>query len=177
LTVSRGLAIAGSRLFISVYVIGGFMPNWCENCLKIDAPMEVKKQIIADCITPDEYGRPRLDFEKIVPVSDSEKANLVHLDMWGTKWNSVDCSIDDEPPKEGPLEIDMMTAWSPPIPILKALIEKYHCHAELAYYEPGMNFRGIASGNWQDGEALVADQSWDMTDKDYAELDLLPSAD
>jgi hypothetical protein len=85
-----------------------------------------------------------------------------------------DCSFDDETTETAPLEVDLMTAWEPPVPILVALVNRYHCHAELAYYEPGMNYRGFAVADWQDGETLWDDQSWDMTEKDWQELDLLP---
>jgi hypothetical protein len=37
-----------------------------------------------------------------------------------------------------------------------------------------MNYRGFAVADWQDGEALWDDQSWDMTEADWQELDLLP---
>jgi hypothetical protein len=48
------------------------MPNWCENNLRIYADRETRQKILSECISPDEHNRPRLDFEKIVPIGDIE---------------------------------------------------------------------------------------------------------
>jgi hypothetical protein len=146
---------------------------YCENNLRIDADLETKRKILAECVSVDKEGERFLDFEKIIPIGEVKDWYSQRCGKWGTKWNSIDCYLD-ETASAAPLEMDFLTAWGPPVPILVALVSKYHCHAELAYYEPGMNYRGFAVADWQDGEALWDDQSWDMTEKDWAELDLLP---
>jgi len=40
----------------------------------------------------------------------------------------------------------------------------------LEYHEGGVGFRGVATAQWQDGEVLLDDQYWDMTDDDLKEL-------
>jgi hypothetical protein len=115
-----------------------------------------------------------LDFEKIVPIGDVPDWYERHIEKWGTKWNSVDCYFDETVKEREPLEIDFMTAWSPPIPIIKALAEKYHCSVRLSYFETGLAFRGIATAEWKDGEVQLDDCYRDMTDADFRELGLLP---
>ncbi|MDR3266967.1 MAG: hypothetical protein LBT24_05285 [Tannerella sp.] len=152
------------------------MPNWCENNLRIDADEDTKQKILTECISLDEYGNNRLDFEKIVPVGDVEDWYDKHIEKWGTKWNSCDCIID-ETVSTGPLEIDMMTAWSPPVPIVVALVEKYHCAARLEYYECGMAFRGEYICRWViDHVVADVEKDWNMTESDFRELGLLKSA-
>jgi hypothetical protein len=48
------------------------MPNWCENNLRIYANRETRRRILAECVSPDEYHKPRLDFEKLIPIGDIE---------------------------------------------------------------------------------------------------------
>ena len=77
-----------------------------------------------------------------------------HVDNWGTKWDAScdDRKIEDDLPKDWKdydddkvCEINYYfeTAWSPPIPIVKKLLEKYpKLNITLYYYEPGMCFAG-----------------------------------
>jgi ABC-type polysaccharide/polyol phosphate transport system ATPase subunit len=70
--------------------------------------------------------------------------------------------------------MDFFTAWSPPVPIIKKLAELHKDFTfRLEYYETGMSFRGITTTKWQDGEVLLEDTCWNMTDKDFEELGLL----
>lgn len=147
------------------------MPNWCENCLRIYADDETRQKILSECVSLDEYRKPRLDFEKLIPVGDAEDWYGQRIEKWGTKWNSADCVIDEG--YEDPLEIDLMTAWSPPVPIISAIAGKYRCYVRLEYYEAGMAFRGEASAAWKDGEVVLEDKSWDMAESDFKELGLL----
>jgi hypothetical protein len=55
------------------------MPNWCENNLRIDADLATKRKILTECVSPDEYGHRRLDFEKIVPVGEVPDWYAQHL--------------------------------------------------------------------------------------------------
>jgi len=123
--------------------------------------------ILKKYVRKDERGEKIFDFEKITPVGDIPDWHGQRLEKWGTKWVGYDLNIGDS-------VLDFFTAWSPPIPIIKKLAE---LHKDLVfcleYYETGMAFRGYATAKWQDGEALLDDQCWDMTENDFKELGLL----
>lgn len=67
---------------------------------------------------------------------------------WGTKWNPKCHSMSDiqtVPRKKGISQVEycMDTAWSPPIPWLIVVAEKYPTlKFQLKYYEAGMGFCG-----------------------------------
>jgi hypothetical protein len=85
----------------------------------------------------------------------------------GTKWVGYDLYI-------GESTIDFFTAWSPPIPIIKKLAELHKDFVfRLEYYEEGNAFRGVVTAEWVNGEALLEDNCWGMTDNDYEELGLV----
>jgi hypothetical protein len=69
--------------------------------------------------------------------------------------------------------IGFFTAWSPPVPIIRKLAELHKDLVfRLEYYETGMAFRGVVTAKWRDGEVMVEDSSWNMTDEDFKELGL-----
>jgi hypothetical protein len=120
--------------------------------------------IISNYIRKDDLGENIFDFERIVPIGDVPDWHEQRLEKWGAKWTGYDLSIGED-------SIDFFTAWTPPIPIIRKLAE---LHPELIfrleYYEVGMAFRGIATAKWQNGEVLLEDNNWNMTDKDFEEL-------
>jgi len=138
------------------------MPNHCFNSLimsKATLPI-----ILQNYVRRDEKGEKIFDFERIEPVGDVPNWYEQRIDKWGTKWIGYDLNIGDS-------VIDFYTAWSPPVPIIKKLAELYKDFVfRLEYYEMGMAFRGVATAKWQDGEVLLDDKCWDMTDKDLKEL-------
>jgi hypothetical protein len=148
------------------------VPNWCENNLRIYADKETKQKILSECVSKDEYGHDRLDFENLIPIGDITDWYNRRIEKWGTKWNSCDCCIS-EADNDLPLVIDMMTALSPPVPVIQAITQRYHCDTRLEYYEYGMAFRGIAEAIWVDGEVVECDDCRNMTDDDYRKLGLL----
>jgi hypothetical protein len=71
----------------------------------------------------------------------------------------------------------MMMAWASPIPIVVALVEKYHCVARLEYYKCGMAFRGEYVCHWNiDRVVMDVERDRNMTEADFRELGLLQSA-
>jgi len=141
------------------------MPNHCFNSLIM--PEADLQKIIQSYVRQDENGENIFDFELIEPVGDGEGWYKQRLDKWGTKWTGYDLNI-------GGSIMDFYTAWSPPIPIIKKLAELHKdMEFRLEYNEPGIAFRGVATAKWQDGEALLADDCWDMEEKDFEELGLL----
>ena len=123
--------------------------------------------ILENYIGKNEQGEDFFDFERIEPIGDAPDWYEQRCEKWGTKWVGYDLNI-------GESIIDFFTAWSPPLPIIKKLAELHKDFVfRLEYYETGMAFRGIYTASWNDGEVLVEDDYWDMTDKDFEELGLL----
>jgi hypothetical protein len=127
------------------------------------------------------------DFEKAVPITAKTEMcdigggrmaeimpNALYnerLEKWGVKWNTTpdDCQIMDEDHY-----VDFMTAWSSPVPVIRALAEKHkNLQFELKYYEEGMGFRGeyFARHN-AEGEFIESDDCWNMTEEDRVDLGL-----
>jgi hypothetical protein len=138
------------------------MPNHCFNSLIISGT--ALPVILDKYIRKDDNGGYLFDFEKIIPIGETDDWYEQRIEKWGTKWIGYDVST-------GGSAIDFYTAWSPPIPILKKLAELHKDHIfVLEYYEPGMAFRGRATAEWQDDGVLLEDSCWNMTEEDFKEL-------
>jgi hypothetical protein len=126
---------------------------------------DVLEEIISRYVKKEKIsGEDFLDFEEIVPIGNVENQYEQRIAKWGTKWNSLDVFIDDT-------GINFYTAWTPPIPIIKKLAELHKdIEFTLAYHEPGVAFRGIATAKWDGEKVSLNDKCWDMTEKDYEEL-------
>jgi hypothetical protein len=141
------------------------MPNHCFNYLILSE--DTMPIILQNYVRQDERGQEIFDFERIEPVGDVPDWREQRIKKWGTKWVGYDLSI-------GESDMDFFTAWSPPVPIIKKLAELHKDTVfRLEYYETGCAFRGVATAKWQDGEVLLDDQYWDMTEKDFEELGLI----
>jgi hypothetical protein len=141
------------------------MPNHCCNTLTVDNGM--LQTIVEKYVGEEKNGDKFLDFDRIVPVGDVPDWYEQHIEKWGTKWMGYDLSI-------GGAVIGFYTAWMPPIPIIKKLAELHKGTSFcLEYYEEGMAFRGIATAEWNGNEVLLVDNRWDMTEKDFEDLDLI----
>ena len=63
-------------------------------------------------------------------------------DNWGTKWNACDAYINEK--RDEHLSLSFSSAWSPPIPVIWALMEQHpKLDVELEYSESGMGFAGM----------------------------------
>jgi hypothetical protein len=131
---------------------------------------DIKRKYIED---GPEYDEKEFDFNKIIPMPESLRitspAQETYLDplnkaekktyeenvkmyghgdwydwacdKWGTKWNSSSTQIDRE--EDYCLSFSFNTAWSPPMPILYALSEKYPLlRFDTEHEEGGMGFAG-----------------------------------
>ena len=87
------------------------------------------------------------------------------VDNWGTKWDAYDVSMGYGVDGKS-FHIDFFTAWSPPIPVVKAMQEQ---HPELVitmnYEELGMGFHGFMS---EDG--VVTDEDFVFYDDEDEEV-------
>jgi hypothetical protein len=123
--------------------------------------------IIRNYVRLNERGENFFDFELIEPIGDIPDWYEQRMDKWGTKWAGYDLNIEES-------IMDFFTAWTPPIPIIKKLAELHKDLVfRLEYYETGNAFRGNAEARWTGTEVLIADNHWNMTEKDYEELGLL----
>lgn len=71
---------------------------------------------------------------------------------WGTKWSACDGDLISDWNGTidgiGRVEFTFNTAWSPPIPIMDALIKRYpKLEFNLRYYEGGMGYEGQYIGS------------------------------
>jgi hypothetical protein len=120
--------------------------------------------IIQNYVRRDEEGEDIFDFERIEPIGETSDGYNRRLDKWGTRGVGYDLNI-------GESILDFYTAWSPPVPIIRKLAELHKdIEFRLEYYESGMGYRGIATAKWQDGEVLLEDNHWNMTEEDFEEL-------
>ena len=125
--------------------------------------------IVKNYIREDEHGDKIFDFERIEPVGNIPDWYSQRIKRWGTRLAGYDLNIGDT-------FIDFLTTWSPPLPIISKLAELHKdITFRLEYYEESMAFRGVYTAEWHDGEVLAKDDCWDMTEKDYEELEITPS--
>jgi hypothetical protein len=136
------------------------MPNWCSNDLTITTKTPKQFVKLIQGITNDS-DQP-FDFNRIIPTPqellDSSSPNRTNPQemkdkygyedwynfrcaRWGTKWNACDVEMRIESPTE--VSISFNTAWSPPMPVIEAIAQKYpFADITLSFYEEGMGFAG-----------------------------------
>ena len=119
------------------------MPNWCVNRLSISAETEEEIGRFLDDVKGDETP---FDFDKLVPAPsvypEGTDCEDWSVQTWGTKWNTdkYNVSIGHDVTHA---EIFMLTAWSPPIPVIRAAMKKFpELDFHLMYCEPGVVFAG-----------------------------------
>jgi hypothetical protein len=98
----------------------------------------------------------KLPFEeqKKVPQPDNAYDRAGYhwcIENWGTKWNAyydTEWEFLAEDEDFTVAQLDFQTAWSPPLPIIDAMIDKYpELKFEFRYYEQGMQFQGIKNND------------------------------
>uniref|UniRef100_A0A7S2TFS4 YubB ferredoxin-like domain-containing protein n=1 Tax=Lotharella oceanica TaxID=641309 RepID=A0A7S2TFS4_9EUKA len=129
------------------------MPNFCENTLKVRGS---EQKLIDEFYEKNKSETTELAFEKSVPIDGSATEN------WGTKWSAREVIVDKSEACQ--MIYSFLTAWSPPIPWLKKVIEKYPTlNFELEFEEPGMDFGGYyrhENGNCEEKEYALTDHYW-----------------
>lgn len=87
---------------------------------------------------------------------------------WGTKWDACDTYV--ERTSDLIAKINFQTAWSPPEPIFKAMVEQFPELRFDIYYEEEQGWGGELLG--ESGE-LTLTKEWDIPDShtDYVRLD------
>jgi hypothetical protein len=109
------------------------MPEWCLNVLRIEG--DDVKQCLDSCMGIDGKGNQRFDFNKIIPMPDGSITN------WNTKWNSDFTTVEGIEAKK--VTIRFCSAWSPPLPVIRALSKKFPAMLfSLAYEQSQAGFQG-----------------------------------
>ena len=124
------------------------MPNYVFHDMTITGPQEERARFMQECFT-DSDGGPQFDFNKMVPQPDfpeDEESGFPptwykwRCEHWGDKWNAVDTAVVQG---EGGIQLKFETAWSPPVPILERVAERFPELKIVGEYEDGqMNFAG-----------------------------------
>lgn len=128
------------------------MPNHCLNTLKlINSENDQLVDSLAEFMVedPEQPGKYALDFEKILPPPKKIKRSVSfgwspnsligwRVKHWGTKWNSYENQVSDDGS-----EISFVTAWDPPIPLVKKLAKITGLDLRMTYVETGMGFCGV----------------------------------
>ena len=156
------------------------MPNWCENDLTIEGPVDdlrkfkeaaigkgakykVDMNLPPEFRSTDEPPESMLSFHALCPVPPkvlAETFNDVGYDWqvnnWGTKWQpdiaEFEDNIDLDPPS---LIYRFLTAWSPPEEIFKTIAPNWPTLTfTLEYREEGMDFEGVLQLN---GDKVLQD--------------------
>jgi hypothetical protein len=150
------------------------MPNWVDNEIKINADEEFLQGFADRHIVDGKF-----DFSTIIPVdiSDDEyhgtevrkfangEEYLVggkwydwNVANWGTKWNACE-PITDNLISNGYLWF--LTAWSPPIPVVEALVKMYPNLTIEWYFREEQGWGG--NRLYEDGvERITMRKSWDI---------------
>ncbi len=136
------------------------MPNHVTNTIELYADEEGFVERVLEEIKGEEEGQ-YIDFDKIIPQPDNlftgnlgteERRDCVakgipnwwdwNIQNWGTKWNAYAQSYTG--PEYGVATLQFDTAWSPPLPIIAALKEKYpDLHVCGSWLEEGHQSAGV----------------------------------
>lgn len=100
------------------------MPNHITNIVTIYGEPERISEL-KESIQNSEFGIGTIDFEKIIPMPESERENWYdwRCAHWGTKWNAYGYKDDIDYPAQD--DICFLTAWSVPHPVIKKLAQMY----------------------------------------------------
>jgi len=158
------------------------MPNWTYSQLRISGePKQLNKFLKEVERTPleaeaeNKHEATKFAFDRIIPMPyemwEGEKWYEWRIENWGTKW---ECSIDYETIDQwesGEVFIEYRTAWSPPMPIMEAVVKKYpKLLFSWKFYEESYEFWGYFIG--EKGE-LISDYDGEFRNcEDYAQFGL-----
>jgi hypothetical protein len=111
------------------------MPNYCSNDLFIQGNKQSISKLKEELFTTKD-DEIELTFNNTIPMpKEYEQTDEWYdwrCDNWGTKWDAFDTYIINEEEEEE-INVSFTTAWTPPLPFLYALANKYpdvtiECH-------------------------------------------------
>jgi len=141
------------------------MPNWCSNYLVVTGSADAIRQI-------NEGFQKENAFENLIgkdPSFAEDDWYKHNCSRYGTKWDIEQISTFYE---DGDIELALSfdTAWSPCVPFVITLCEKYRTNAVLEYSECGCNFAGRVTLEWEgkeEGELCVHEEEWEYHEGVY----------
>jgi hypothetical protein len=117
------------------------------------AKESVIRRFLDECFDPDEYYNPQLDILKLFDVTQEE--------FLGTRVNDTRKLLDDsgfisetqicgadikdfnpDGDAETELSFECLSAWKPPIGVVKHIAKRYQCAVAVTYSEPDMRLHG-----------------------------------
>lgn len=166
------------------------MPNWCQNTLSVKG---TKKQLAE--FNRRYLPNGIFSFENIISspqtieecpedyiLHNEEEADKHHLfwdptqpknwfnwydwkcDYWGCKWDAFYTRVTQN---EDAINIELDTAWNPPIPVIKKLIkDNPQLEIKWDYFEPNMWFAGTVT---KEGCEELSDEEIEETYPDRCE--------
>jgi hypothetical protein len=123
------------------------MPNWCNNSITIQGPVDTIRQLWEDAQTAGPEGGFGL-LEAMAPIGEWDYGKAV--DTWGTKWDISDEGLEFTDNGDGTASIEgwFDSAWAPPVGAYERFLDDMdNCSIEASYYEMGMDFAGF----WNNG--------------------------
>jgi hypothetical protein len=138
----------------------GYMPNWCNNSIEIEGPVEkiAALWLLAHRFTPTVEGAL---LNAMVPIGDWDYDRAVQA--WGTKWDIDMQGLEFVDNEQGRARITgwFDSAWSPPLDAFQTYaLANEDVYLELKYFEPGMSFTGVwdsegGDAYWEDVGSLL----------------------
>ena len=128
------------------------MPNHITNKLEIELSHsdydKAKEQLskfkeIAIKDNKESEDNETLSMYNFIPRPKEQDSNWYdwNCENWGTKWDTYECSIDDE--SEDYIYYTFLTAWCPPLEFLKTIGKRFPLlEFYIVFQEEGMGFMG-----------------------------------
>ena len=133
------------------------MPNWCNNSITIQGPVDTIRQLWEDARSGEDSGllqamapMPAELNDTVADGSEGENWYNWRVENWGTKWDISDEGLEFTDNGDGTAMITgwFDSAWAPPIGAYERFLDDMdNCSLTASYYEPGMDFGGI----WDNG--------------------------
>ena len=115
------------------------MPNWCQNILYLSHKDEALRTRAFRALDRNEF------LSVMVPVTEDSRES--RIESWGTKWDVREIDVFEINEPDQTIELQFDTAWSPPLGVYEALMDKgFYIRAE--YVDEGVGF----AGEWIDGD-------------------------
>ena len=154
------------------------MPNHTQCKIVIEGTKKDLDAFLKKANTKDSHGEMKeFTFQAFVPMPESiyrgnlgkeeeekyGKENCWYdwsIDNWGTKWDCYQTDVHRISDKV--LVIFLQTAWSPPMPVVKAMSEQFpNLYVSIAYIDEGMAFAG--KNTFLNGEEICVEYytNWD----------------
>lgn len=131
------------------------MPNNCYNSVTIGADKDII-QMFVECEFS--FSKLRPFPNKTISEDNDESWYKWCCENWGTKWEHTDYTLMHR----GDTGVNMVftTAWTPPLELLKYLIDEYKIWVKCEWREEG-GLAGIFIGQHNGTDSVIREFVWD----------------